>query len=235
MATVLAIGDTHCPGMRRGYVKFLKKIAEEHKCTRVVHMGDLVDWHSISYHEHNTRDSSPDREEREAAKQICELVEAFPKADLMLGNHDALPKRKGQTAGLSDRAVRDFKEHWKLVLKEEHKINFNWKVHPRFSELEIDGVIYSHCEGVGGPLPALTMAMKRFKPVVGAHHHIKGGVQYFVNNEFRLFGLNVSTGIDRKLCRFNYASANQQKPMLGCGVIKDGKRAYYEPWLLRTR
>jgi len=51
MARVLAVGDCHCPGMRRGYVDFLKRVADTHSTDRVVHMGDMVDWASISYHE----------------------------------------------------------------------------------------------------------------------------------------------------------------------------------------
>ena len=53
MARVLIIADTHCPGMRQGYVDFLKRVADRHAVTRVVHIGDLVDWASISFHEKN--------------------------------------------------------------------------------------------------------------------------------------------------------------------------------------
>jgi len=51
MARVLIIGDTHCPGMRQGYVDFLNRVADAHGVNRVVHIGDLVEWASISFHE----------------------------------------------------------------------------------------------------------------------------------------------------------------------------------------
>ncbi len=51
MSRVLVIADTHCPGMRTGYVDFLKRVADSCSITRVVHIGDLVDRASISYHE----------------------------------------------------------------------------------------------------------------------------------------------------------------------------------------
>ncbi len=51
MARVLIIADTHCPGMRRGYIDFLKRIADDYAVNRIVHIGDLVDWASISFHE----------------------------------------------------------------------------------------------------------------------------------------------------------------------------------------
>ena len=50
MSRVLVIGDTHAPCMREDYVPFLKKIHKKYNCNKVVHIGDLVDWHSISYH-----------------------------------------------------------------------------------------------------------------------------------------------------------------------------------------
>ena len=50
MARVLIIGDTHAPAMRPDYVPFLQKIHAKYRCNRVVHIGDLVDWASISYH-----------------------------------------------------------------------------------------------------------------------------------------------------------------------------------------
>ena len=59
---VLVIGDTHCPAMLDGYIPFLKKIHKKHGCGRVVHIGDLVDWNSISFHEKNPSMPSPAEE-----------------------------------------------------------------------------------------------------------------------------------------------------------------------------
>jgi hypothetical protein len=62
MARLLVIGDTHCPGMRRGYVDFLQRVAETHDVDRVVHIGDLVDWASISFHEKSPALHNAERE-----------------------------------------------------------------------------------------------------------------------------------------------------------------------------
>ena len=43
MSTVLIIGDTHAPCMRKGYIGFLKRTADEWQPDRIVHIGDLVD------------------------------------------------------------------------------------------------------------------------------------------------------------------------------------------------
>ena len=50
MANVLVIGDTHCPAMLDHYPDFLAEIYEAWDCEKVVHIGDLVDFHGISFH-----------------------------------------------------------------------------------------------------------------------------------------------------------------------------------------
>lgn len=234
MATVLAIGDTHFPGMRDGYVDFLWDVKKKYDCDRFVHIGDAVDWHAMSFHERHAELSSTAREVSETVPQWKEMLHRFPKADLMLGNHDVLPERQAHRAGMGRDMVKGFKQYWRDELK-AHGVKFNWRVHPRYAQLVIDGVIYSHCEGVGGPTPALELAKRRFRSVVGGHHHSKAGVWYFANDEFRIFGMNVGTGMDRDKLQFDYGSPMPQKPMLGCGVVVDGKQAYFEPWLLKSR
>ena len=90
MARVFVVGDTHCPGMRRGYVDFLKRIADKYDINRVVHIGDLVDWTSISFHEKSPALSNALQEFENAKRQVASLSKAFPKADWLIGNHDAL-------------------------------------------------------------------------------------------------------------------------------------------------
>lgn len=226
MARVLVIGDTHCPGMRRGYIDFLKRVADQYSCNRVVHIGDLVDWHSISYHERHTSCPSPATELREARKQVEQIHRAFPNADLLLGNHDALTERQVQTAGLPREVLRDYGDLWQI----------GWTVHPRFSRLAIDGVLYAHGDaGRGGQNASLAQAKEQFRSCVIGHYHSQAGVTWLANQEFRIFGLSAGCGIDASRMQFEYGRKMHAKPILGCGVVIDGKRAYFEPWLLRSR
>lgn len=225
MSTVLIIGDCHCPAMRRGYVAFLKSIADAYGPDRIVHIGDLVDWHSISYHERSPGLSSPLDEFKRARRQVRSLVEAFPRADILIGNHDALPQRQGSTAGLPDDCMRPFGELWELP----------WTVHQRHSELLIDGVVYTHGEGPGGMYAHAIRPKLRFRSMVMGHFHANAGVIWHANTESRVFGLAVGTGVDHGALQFAYGRPIPRKPMLGCGVVIDGKQAYFEPWCLKSR
>ena len=49
------------------------------------------------------------------------------------------------------------------------------------------------------------------------------------------FGLAVGCGIDVGRLQFAYGRRIVAKPILGCGVVLNGQRALFEPWLLKTR
>ena len=52
---ILVISDTHCPYHHPDLISFLKTIKKKYKPDRVIHIGDEVDSHAISFH-----DSDPD-------------------------------------------------------------------------------------------------------------------------------------------------------------------------------
>ena len=226
MSTVLVIPDTHCPGMRRGFVDFLKRTSDLHQPDRIVHIGDLVDWQAISYHEKNPNLGSPYEEFKKAKKQVHKLAEAFPNVDWLIGNHDALTHRQARTAGLPAEVIKSYNEIWEI----------DWKVYPRFSKLRIESVFYTHGDsGPGGKFAAISQAKDNFRSTVIGHFHSHAGVMWWANHEFRVFGMNVGCGIDVNLAQFDYGKRFTSKPLLGCGIVQDGKRAFFEPWLLRSR
>lgn len=212
--------------MRRGYVDFLKRVADIYAVNRVVHIGDLVDWASISYHEKSPGLSNATREFENARRQVASLSKAFPKADWLIGNHDALTERQAISAGLPPQILRDYADLWSV----------DWTVHSRFSKLAIDGVIYSHGDsGRGGKDAAFTQAKDNFRSTVIGHFHGQAGVKWWANPEFRVFGMSVGCGIDASRLQFEYGRRITAKPILGCGVVINGRRAFFEPWLLKSR
>ena len=59
MSRVLVIGDCHCPVMLPGYIEFLRSIYRQWKCNRVIHIGDVTDFHCVCYHEKNPEAPPP--------------------------------------------------------------------------------------------------------------------------------------------------------------------------------
>lgn len=221
---VLVIGDTHCPAMHKGYISFLKKIHKKHQCTRVVHIGDLVDWNSVSFHEKDPSMPSPADEFKQAQRQVKQLHKAFPKVDYMLGNHCSLPSRQARKLGLPDEVIRDFDRLWELE---------GWTVHPRYHDLIINDVIYRHGDkGKGGAMAAYKNAVAEFSSLVQGHLHAQAGIVYHANKEECVFGMQVGCGVDHDHPAMNYGRIYAAKPILGCGVVYSSKVAFFEPMFL---
>lgn len=228
MSTVLVIGDTHAPCMRKGYIGFLKRVADEWQPDRVVHIGDLVDNAAYSYHEKNPKLKDPIREYKNALQQVRRLTDAFPEADLLIGNHDALPQRKATTAGLDESVLKPFEDLWRLPE--------GWTVHPRYAELYIDGVMYFHGDRFGGGIHAgINNAKSQFCSVVHGHLHANFGVQYTANGHSRIFGMCVGCGVDHRKLAMDYGVIYKRKPILGCGIVVDGVMGVPVPWNLGSK
>jgi len=221
---VLVIADTHCPAMHHGYIDFLISIFHKHKCTRVVHIGDLVDWNAISFHEKDPSMPSAADEFVAASKQVRALHKAFPEVDYLIGNHSALPERKAQSVGLPPEVILNFKTLWGLD---------GWEIHPRFTDLVIDNVIYRHGDKEkGGQMSALKNAQAQFKSLVMGHLHAQAGINYHANQDGVVFGMNVGCGVDHSHPAMNYGRIYAARPVLGCGVVSSPKLAFFEPMFI---
>ena len=132
MSNVLVIGDCHCPCMLDGYIPFLKRVHKKYKCNKVVHIGDLVSWDSISYHEKMTGLKDAPGEYAAAYKQVQRLYKAFPKVSWLIGNHDALTHRQAMTAAIPEVALRSYTDLWDIP---------KWTAIERYGSVIIDGVM----------------------------------------------------------------------------------------------
>jgi predicted phosphodiesterase len=213
MKTILAFSCPHLPFEHSEYLTFLVRIMRAYKCTDVVCLGDLVDNHAISYHEHDPNGYSPEREMREVDKKLKEWFKAFPTAYMCAGNHDLLVDRKGRTAGLPSRVFRTLRE--RLNLPKGWKDDF---------EFIIDSVKYTHGTGYSGNYAHIQAAYDNRMSCVIGHLHTIGGVEYLANNRDIIFGMAVGCGINKKSYAFEYGKEFKRKPVLGAGIIEYTRR-----------
>ncbi len=219
---VLVIPDLHYPAARDGHLDFLSETYEAWDCDTVVAIGDLVDNTALSFHLKNPRLKDPMLEYEKAREDIDKLTARFPKATLLMGNHDANPYRWCMEVGIPAEFMRDPKNLWGLPE--------GWDVVGRFGQHVIDDVIYQH--GDRGRASALLNAKDEFKSCVQGHHHSKAGVQFYANKFSRIFGMQVGCLVDHKALSQNYGLKYTSKPILGCGVVLNGTTPVFEPWLI---
>ena len=213
------IADTHIPFELPNYLDFCLQIFKRCKCDTFVHIGDLVDNHAISYHEHDPNGKSPEEEMKEADEHLKRWFKAFPSLFLCRGNHDRLVDRKCKTSGLPDRVFKPFRDIWKLPKGWRDEFNF-----------EIDEVRYTHGTGLMGSNAHITAASQNRQSTVIGHTHSTGAINYLVSEKDRIFGMNVGCGLDRRTYAFEYGRDFTKKPVIGCGVVTDnGKYCQFFP------
>ena len=214
-SNVLVIGDLHEPFCLDSYLDWCKEQYEIYNCTEVVFIGDIIDNHYSSYHE-TSADGMGGLDELELAiKRISRWYDAFPKATVIIGNHDRIIMRKAQSSAVPQQWIREYKEvlntpKWRFV-----------------TSVDIDGVHYIH--GEAGT--AKTKARADMRSTVQGHLHTQAYTEYFVGANSRIFGCQVGCGIDFSSYAMAYAKAGK-KPAIGCAVVIGGRTAINELMVL---
>jgi predicted MPP superfamily phosphohydrolase len=160
---ILVIGDLHEPFCLKEYLPFCKKIYVEENCDTVLFIGDVIDNHYSSYHETDPDGYSAGEELDRAIDKIKTWNKAFPKAYVIIGNHDRLVYRKAHTSSLSKRWIREFHE----VLETP-----DWEF---LEMITIDGICFNHGEG----MTARNRMKNEMQSQVQGHYHRKAyGMAY---------------------------------------------------------
>jgi hypothetical protein len=199
---VLVIGDLHEPFTLDGYREFCYQVYKDYAITHVVFIGDIIDNHFSSFHTSDPDGLSGGEELEIATENIAKWYELFPKADVILGNHDLIVMRKCFEGGVPRR--------WIMSLQDMLGTP-GWN----FTERVVyDDIQYIH--GLGGK--ARSVCRKDLMSTVQGHHHTDAYTEWVVGQNFKIFGMQVGCGVDRKSYAMAYAK-NWPKQVIGVGVI----------------
>lgn len=210
MARVLAIGDIHAPATHPGYLQFCRDIFSAWRCDRAVMIGDVLDFHAISFHSREPEAAGADDEAERSQECVDKWSKVFPDADVMIGNHDARVYRLAGSVNIPPRFIRDYSEVWKTP-------GWRWA-----EDCHIDGVHYIHGTGFTGKTPALNAALASMQSTVMGHCHSVGGVRWTAGPTKRVFGLDTGCGVDVHHPAMAYGRNLSVKPILSVGVVIDG-------------
>lgn len=205
---ILVIGDLHEPFCLDGYLKFCKEQYQNYNCNKVVFIGDVIDNHYSSYHETDADGLGGGQELEIAIERLKKWYKAFPEAYVTIGNHDRIIMRKAQTSAVPNKWIKDYKDVLEVP---------NWKFVDR---VVFDNVQYIH--GEGGTAHAKCRA--DMMSTVQGHLHTQAYTQWFVGQNFKVFGMQVGCGINHDSYAMAYAKRGK-KPAIGCGVVIGGHTA----------
>jgi len=212
------IPDMHYPFAHPNHLEFLTDTFEEHGVTRIVCIGDLVDFHAVSRFQTETDAISATGEFELARKCVDEITRAFPSVEYVFGNHCTIIERQAATLGIP----KFFLKEYKALLG----LPDGWNVSDR---IIINDVLYEHgigCTGVNG---AINKAVTSMQSCAIGHSHAFGGCQYRSNSKHLIFGLQVGCLVDIEAYAFRYGKHSKNRETLGAGIVKSSTEAYFVP------
>jgi|TARA_B100000519_G_C14211570_1_gene422904 predicted phosphodiesterase len=208
---VLVISDLHIPYHHKDSFKFLEEVKKQFKPDTVINIGDLLDFHAISFHEHNPDLPSIGDELSIAKAHIKELESIFPVVTEVHSNHSSLVYRRAIKYGMSAQFLRPYGEFlgtkkWQWVDDMVLKLSNGKKVY------------FTHGKSADILKVSQTMGMS----AVQGHYHTKFCISYWANPDDLYWGMNVGCLINQKSMAFSYAKNFNTRFVLGCGIIING-------------
>ena len=213
MSRIGIIGDTHLPYELEGYLEFCQETFEAWAVDTVVHIGDLVDHHALSFHDSEPTLKGANGEFMDARERLKPWYEAFPDVILINGNHDLIPARQLTKIGMDS-------EVWMRPLADVYDFPKGWSVE---DTIEIDGVLYHHGYTAGGVNGFRNDAKARMVSTVSGHCHGNAGVSYTASHHRLVFGMATGCGVDNSTMAMVYGKHFKNKPIVSCGIVIDGK------------
>lgn len=209
---ILVISDQHFPYNHPDIIAFLRALKVKYKFDRVINIGDEVDYHSISFHEHNPDLLSPSDELETAINRLKPLYKLFPKVDVIESNHGSLVYRKGVAMGLPRHVFKSYRE----IL--EAPKGWNWHFDLTLKMSNGAYCYFHHGKAASGLKLSQSMGMS----VVQGHFHEKFCIEYWGNPLGLYWSMQVACLVEDSTLAFNYNKTNLKRPIIGCGVILNG-------------
>ena len=213
MARVGVIGDTHLPYEKEGYLEFCQETFEAWDVDTIVHIGDMFDNHSLSFHDSEPNLHNVYGEYESAFDRAKDWYEAFPTATLIMGNHDRIPMRQLKKLGMEPTIfMKPFEELMGMPK--------GWTCE---DSIIIDDVLYHHGETATGVNGFRKDCETRMRCTVSGHNHSNAGISATATDQELVWGMAVGCGVDHAHMAFAYGKHFAKKPIIACGVVIDGE------------
>jgi predicted phosphodiesterase len=209
---ILLISDMHVPYEHPDALKYLQAIKKKYKPTLVISVGDLGDFHNISFHKSDPNLPNAGAELAALQKRCRELYKIFPNMYITLGNHDKLPSRRMFNEGIPDSFL--------LPCNKIYGVGEGWKFVDDLTIKSGNEIVYVvH----GLSKDGWKLAAQRGVHVVQGHFHTEYRIDYVSNPRNLLWSMQVGCLINRHALAFAYDKLNLNRPIIGCGLIENGQ------------
>jgi len=211
--SVLVISDLHIPYHHKDAFDFLKALKKKYKPDLVVNIGDELDHHAISMHEHNPDLMSAGDELKQSKEYIRDLEKIFPEMKIVHSNHSSLVYRRALKYGLPKDYLKSYNEFL--------GVGDGWEWVDDLSVTLSDGSRCFFTHGMSADV--LKVAQQYGMNTVQGHYHTKFSIGYYSNPDALIWGMQVGCLINQKSMAFDYAKNFKSRFIVGCGMIVDGQ------------
>jgi predicted phosphodiesterase len=211
--SVLVISDLHIPYHHKDAFDFLKALKAKYKPDLIVNIGDELDHHQISMHEHNPDLMSAGDELRTSREYIKELEKIFPEMTIVHSNHSSLVYRRALKYGLPKDYLKSYNEFLGVGK------GWAWVDDLTVTLSDNSRCFFTH----GMSADVLKVAQQYGMNTVQGHYHTKFSIGYYSNPDALIWGMQVGCLINQKSMAFDYAKNFKSRFIVGCGMIIDGQ------------
>ncbi len=214
---ILILSDTHFPAQNLDYWPYIKKIKALTKWDRIIHIGDLVDFSSVTFHSVSGETDNPTTEVERARVEIKKLEKLFPKMDIMYGNHDIRVIRKAESMGIPRSFLKDLNKMFEIKAK--------WKWHDKLIVKLPNGndVFFTH----HFKSSVLQSSKELGCSLVVGHQHTQSSYSMWSSPLALNFAMCVGSSINPKAENFRYSKNFIKRPIISVASI--GYIGYCQP------
>ena len=215
MSRILVIGDTHIPHEHPGYLAHCCRVRDEYKCDTFIQIGDMFDWHSTSFHQHDPDLPGPGAELAQGRKKVKAWYSEFQKMECLKGNHDDIPARKVFDAGLPNDFLKPLSDLYATP---------GWTWH---DELIVPGGCHKYWFRHHWAPSVINKGGDGGYSVIAGHVHSKCQIIWSQYPSHSTFSLLVGCGIQTRHRAFAYNKSDAKRPILACATIIQGQPAIH--------
>lgn len=209
--------------MHQDTVKFLTWLKKKYNPTDVVHIGDEVDYHALSFHDSDPDLDSAGKELKAAIAMLKPIYKLFPKVKVLESNHGSMVMRKALANGMPKALFKSYNEI--LQAPKGWTWAFDYRIKTKL------GPVY-FCHGKSGTPGKL--AKSYGCSCVQGHHHSKAQINYISTPERLMFDMHTGCLVDDRSLAMGYNKLTPERPIISTAVIVNGIPQLI-PMVLNTR
>lgn len=209
---ILVIPDLHFPYCHPDSLDFLHKLKVRLEPTKIICLGDELDYHAMSFHESSADLPSAGHELSLGLGYIDTLHELFPKMQLCHSNHGSMAYRKAKHAQMPMHLIKSYNDILGVPTDD-------WSWHDSIILALPNGNECEFIHSLGSNVLAASQA--RGRSIIQGHYHTQFEIRWWSGGNGLNFAGTSGCLIDDRSMAFAYNKVFFKRPIMGATFIEN--------------